>query len=833
MANRRAGRDEEFLKELLQHPDLDALDSWLQSSDPEQLRAASAWERSSPSFGTASDPEPWEHYRERVWTRTVLVAAGAPPGEAARRIPWNDFWYVRDRERAHLLGALQRRPKSWADAFVPAASQVKLRRRREVDTAPFLFSILDVLINRHRLQVPDGDAFLQGWARAEPDDDPYLLDLFPALLRSSHLRHRPGFPAALETAMAAGEISRDAVVGAVLEALVASPRPTAQRVLADVITCLNLTPEELAGRLPLLQNALATAHGSVTAALLPSAVALAADAEDVGQITAVIAGRSEKRQRAMLLGHLDGSDLRDRIGTEGVLEALVHFDACDDAALLERVARVRASLGGNAAEVGVSRPASAHGDLWTPFVRRPVGAAKALRVPVVLDRYAVGRLKSSTSADYEANRGHVNRIGEALLLESIVRLAGADPGALRSALPAHGERFWNGLQPVEGAIRCWLRGDLGHGPIYDPRIPEDFYGGAEVWWQPRHRIINAAARESLWRCHRVPTVLSTPSLDDGTLELDALLHRIETGVVPSYTPHDLGQALLRLRPISDSDRSRMDLVGDLELPADAECWAQHTRLQGRDGLDAPDGVALITAWIHEGGLQPLDADWTMESSRRGTMTWDWIGAPPLPFGVLDSLLIDVDALRDRSSVPAAVTLAPCWTDLVAANLGMGWEPWAVRADVAINGPGPAGTACHAVVLAALGGDPEDQRRGVLGLLDLVQRGSLSIEHFRIAAEALRIGGIVSLARLSKGLEQAFEAGGLADLWSVALCVAADAVQHKPLPSGLPDLLRLLVAYLPEVPDREMPVEIAALAAAKGTTKSHAEARALIAAAEAL
>jgi hypothetical protein len=823
MADRSAALDVEIVKDLIRRPDFDVLEAWVRSTDPEQLRAAAAWERSNPSFGVESDSEPWESRRAKLWVRRVLIAAGAPPGEAVRRLPWNDFWFVRESEGALLRLVVQQRTLDWANAFIPAAAQVKLGRRREPDTAPFLYSVLDPLIRAHGLQVPEGDAFLNGWARTELDDDPYLVPLYPALLRSSHLRHRPALPAALETAMAAEEIGRVDVVAAVLEALVSPPRPAAQRVLADVISCLDLQPNELRGRFPLLLNTLATAHGSVTAALLPSAVALAADAQDVEQLAAVIAGRSEKRQRATLLAHLEGSDLRDRVGTEGILDALVQFDVCDDAALLERVARHRTSLGRDV-EGATVQPSPAPGGLWRPLVRRPERRPVALRVPLELDRMAVRLLTHSGSPDFDARRGRVNRVGDATLLESVVRLAGADPDSLRSALPAHDRPDWNGHQPVEGAIRCWLRGDLDHGPIYDPRIPAKFPNDIERRWQPRHRLINAAARESLWRCHRVSTVLSTPSLDDGTLELEALLHRVEAGLVPSFTPHDLAQALLRLRPISDLDRSRVDAIGDLELPADPECWEEHVDRNGRGDIDPPDGLTLITEWVHQGGLRPLDAEWIVASPR----SWEWVGAPPLPAGVFDRLLVDVGALRDLSSTLAAVTLAPWWADLAAASLGLD-RPTELQPDVALDSPGPAGTPTHAAVLAPLGGDPEVQRRGVVGLLDLAQRGSLSIEHARIAAETLRLGGMLPLSRLSKGLEQAFEAGGLADLWPVAVGVAADAAQHRPLPSGLPDILRLLAAYLPEVPDRELPVEITALATAKGSTKSHAEARALVAA----
>ena len=64
-------------------------------------------------------------------------------------------------------------------------------------------------------------------------------------------------------------------------------------------------------------------------------------------------------------------------------------------------------------------------------------------------------------------------------------------------------------------------------------------------------------------------------------------------------------------------------------------------------------------------------------------------------------------------------------------------------------------------------------------------------------------------------------------WPVALTTAAISCQRPRKPPGLPDLLRLLARYAGEVPDLQLPDQIAQLAAEKGSTKSHAEARALV------
>ena len=834
---------------LVDQPDLNALDAWLDAADDARLRRAAAWHREhKAALRELQSGEEWEINRARVWASTLLVASTAAAGEAVNGLEWNDWWFVRDDERELLSRALLRRSREWAVAFVPGAARVKLGRRRETSTAPFLFAMLDMLVRHHDLPVPDGNAFLDGWARVGSRADRYLPVLLGPLLRSSHLRHRPDLPAVIEASMAAGEITRAAAVAAALEALAAVLQPSAQRVLADVLITLALTPDELAGRLPLLQSSLATAHGSITAVLLPLAVSLARDAADLDEIAAIVASRAEKRQRDTLLDLLQDRDLRMRLGDDAVHGALDHLDECDDAALRERVVRFRRTLVTRddtadaadatdvdapveAADVG---PTSARDGMWTPMVRERASAADPLHVPIQLDHADIRRLLGEMSVDHLARLGRVNRTGHATVLACVVRAAAADPAALRAWLPAPDHATWYGLLPVPGAIICWLRGDLDDGPIYDDRIPGKFHNDAVVRWQPRQRVINAAAREALWRAGRVSTVLSTPSHTDGTIELGVLLRRIETGQVPSYTPYDLAQALLRLRLVSSEDQARMDGTGDLALPADPTCWAEHASNQGRLDAAPHDGVELIRRWVDEGGVRPLDARWQMTEGigPYGGLGWDWGDEPPLPAGVLQSLLVDTAEVKESTSTTTAVTLAPCWTDLAATSLRQVFGK-DVHADILLDGPGPMGTPSHAVVLAPLSGPPELQRRAVHGLLELVRRDALSAPHLCHAVEVLNQAGVLPLRRVARGLEQAFVGGGLADLWTVALGITAAASARRPLPKGLPDLLRLLADYLPAVPDRDLPVELMELAAARGTSKSHAEARALMAVQDAL
>ncbi|MGY6500685.1 MAG: hypothetical protein ACXIVQ_07345 [Acidimicrobiales bacterium] len=830
---------EAFLDSLADRPDLGALDAWLEAADEAQLRRAVAWQRADKTRLDYRSDEPWATNRARRWTSTLLVVSTAAPAAAVKGLDWNDLWYVGDDERELLRRAVLRRPRDWAEAFVAASARVKLVRRRETMTATFLFEMLDVLVRHHDLPVPDGDSFLNGWARVgSPPHDPYLPHLIGPLLSSSHLRHRPDLWSTIEASLASGEITREAAIEGALDGLTTARPATAQRVLADVLDKLALGPEEITGRLPLFESALATADSTIAAVLLPHAVSLVRDPIDLDDLAAVVAGRTEKKLRSQFLTLLRDADLRVRLGDDAVLRALDHLAEGADADLRERIDRVRRTLTAaddptTADDTSVEDRASddeaalAFPGMWTPLVRERRPSAALLQIPTQLTGADIRRLLGEMwSPEHAAERGRINRTGHAVLLECLVRATGDDPARLRAALPAHDDELWErGSQPVPGAIICWLRGDLDDGPIYDRRIPGRFSNGWVPLWMPRHRVINAAAREALSRAHRVSTVLSTPAFEDGTTDVRTVLRMIESGLVPSYTPFDMAQTLLRLRPAAPDDLDRLDGLGDLRFPADPTCWAEHASNQGRPDAASPDGVDLIRRWVAEGGLRPLDATWRLTPGAGPYGGEAWATEPPLPAEVLHELLIDAAFLGDLASGVAAVTLVPWWTDLAALSLGH-------ASGALIDGPGPLGMPSHAAVIAPLSGPPELQREAVRELLELVRRDALSEPHLRQAVEALNLAGKLPLRRVAQGLEQAFVGGGLADLWGVALGVTRDASIRRPRPSGLPDLLRLLADCMPAVPERDLPVELTDLAASRGTTKSHAEARALVAARDA-
>lgn len=85
------------------------------------------------------------------------------------------------------------------------AARVRIAHRYGQQTAAFLYRLLDGLIDRYDLPVPEGDAFLLGWAIA--GGDRHRAQLLPALFRSSHLRHRPRIGAELAAAVDDGAVS--------------------------------------------------------------------------------------------------------------------------------------------------------------------------------------------------------------------------------------------------------------------------------------------------------------------------------------------------------------------------------------------------------------------------------------------------------------------------------------------------------------------------------------------------------------------------------------------------------------------------------------------------
>ena len=114
-----------------------------------------------------------------------------------------------------------------------------------------------------------------------------------------------------------------------------------------------------------------------------------------------------------------------------------------------------------------------------------------------------------------------------------------------------------------------------------------------------------------------------------------------------------------------------------------------------------------------------------------------------------------------------------------------------------------------------------------------------VEAVRLRVEA----GSAGLRRCAEAWEQCLLEGAFAQVWPVVWSVTEAASTASPLPPGLPELLRLLTAYLHDIVTPlttstgapvQLPVHdgIRALAGARTASASRAEARTFVAAVEA-
>ena len=117
-------------------------------------------------------------------------------------------------------------------------------------------------------------------------------------------------------------------------------------------------------------------------------------------------------------------------------------------------------------------------------------------------------------------------------------------------------------------------------------------------------------------------------------------------------------------------------------------------------------------------------------------------------------------------------------------------------------------------------------------LDLVAQDRFEVEPCIAAARGRLAVSRANLRRYAEAWEQCFLEGAMRQVWPAAWGVAELASTVKPLPQGLPDLLRMLARYVPEVPGEvTVPPGIRALANGRSASKARAEARALVAAVE--
>lgn len=338
----------------------DILGTWelLEELQGDDLRAAKAWFRSNRfqiddlDLPFAGDHETQFDTRNNAhWVQALCAIRLCAPVEAARRVPWPNLLYFRDAEgEPAFVHQLWDTDRAWVAEFVTAASAVStsgLNLGWET-----LSRVLRVVVIHHDLPCPSGAAFMGEWLAGVPGNslveklqgNPLMPDLLWYRLASGDCGSTSNLPEAISELVDLGELDRAAVLDQVFALLAAPQRPASQRTLAQITRSLALRPDEIPGGLTYLLGVISTSHGSAGKILLPHAIALVVDGDDLAELTTVVASRPEKKQKEMLLSALGSREFQERVGTPAAVSAAALIAETDDAVIAERAARLAERL---------------------------------------------------------------------------------------------------------------------------------------------------------------------------------------------------------------------------------------------------------------------------------------------------------------------------------------------------------------------------------------------------------------------------------------------------------------------------------------------------------
>jgi hypothetical protein len=807
--------------EVVRRLDAPALVVLLDGLDEDGLGQARAWYRRErkaveEALNDHTRQAPHGRIGGRYEIRSLLMVWLGSPAMAARQVEWG--WF-RDAD----TGACARRGVWSHDrAWIEQLTEGLVRHGHGG------YSLIREVVDRFDLPHPTTAYVVAGWLRSveprarraegrgtvDPEEaaallraDPRTPDLWRHLLGNPELGGSAWVSGALARLARAGDLDRAEVVGAVVEQLTSPTRPQGQRVLTDVLVELDVRGSEVPGGLAMVQGLVATCHGRAIGPLLPLALELLDTGDDLVELCSTVTGRTEKKQRRDLLEVLLDPGSPSRFGPDAVRTSLELYAALDDTAIADRA---RSALGvTDAAPAGPDRlglwelvieprdPPTHYGEIRS-FGDSPVHAVHAGT------RVGAGRFDQLWLVP-----------GALSVLNRGVHREGAD--RIRRALgDVPQDEYLPG--PFGQLVEAWVNGR----PL-EVALPSQYALATRA--DPTGSLLVGHLRETMSRLGRSPELLSTPTYDDGTLTLDDLVRRL--GGCDTFGPLDLALALLRMRPV---DPARASELEDLS-PVPPDDTLPPTPIA--------DAVAHARAAIAANGLRPprltladLDAHgWLADDA----MPPDdfWAACLPLdlePFG------IGVDDLAPPypwGGGMASYAVAPHFPDLrirekpwVRSWLthDAWWQLWAPDRGYVMGTPG---LLIHATFLREYAQTSKHPRAMALEATSTaIGAGSYHPDTALVAAEALLRLGRLNLARCSQAWEELFLVGGLRTLWPVALGTAAAACRQPRKPPGLPDLLRVLTRYAGEVPEVRLPDEITTLAAEKGSTKSHAEARAL-------
>lgn len=767
----------------------------------------------------------------------ILAVALAPGDKAGTWVAGTrSRWYELPSD-PHIVELAVGRGPAWCTEFVESLSQVKLGRN---DPWPVgWMGRLTLELVAAGADMPSGPAFPVTWAShytslvppygTQPVPlassltdalrrDPVLPDAFAAALATPRAigvfenRAAEGFELgrAVVTLVGEGRLDRARVLDDAFAALTRQDDAATQKGIAKLLTALSLGADDIVLRVPLVLGLLATTRGSVTSALLPPTLA-AVDALTLLEVAAIILGRPEKAQRTTVLKALLDLGAVGRWGREAVVEALRTAADVPDEAFSNRAKKGLEKLGADDA------PASSVEAIPELWVAPPPVAGASVAEPVEPNE------RGLTEATTRSSTGETPA-DAALVLDGIVRWFGRDPDGCMGWV-----RRQVAPDTTDGPMTPYFRSiarhgghtELDHANTYDDRSAS-----------PSSAVDLVLRSEVTARLGSIPYLLSTPTSEDGTLDLGAFVDRLRGyGRIP-VGPADLFVALARIGAVDPATTATVDVPS---IPM----WSPRERprkLFARRSapIDAGDVAAR---WFAAGGLPPLrchhdEGQVVVAPVESPVPLAQFPGIPEAMFG--GRVRDDHRRTYTWSLRSGELGLFPTWVDLVAASLdcefdqsarpGPEWLPLFVQA------PSP-GLAVQHLVAATLGHADEDRRLiAVESALVLMGRGRWSIDAYTECCNHLLDEGQLRLARLGHAWEQLILAGGMQPLWPTAMAVVDRAASADRKPAGLSDLLAVLRRYVPSVPEPEVPPAVEALANGRGASKAKVEAGAFVAAA---
>jgi hypothetical protein len=822
--------------------DPDGLLALLETLDDDRLAAARVWYRSArPAVRRDDDSlQTTTRWYARCAVEAYLAVWLGPPGQAAQDIEWtflNDPsqtvlrmpWLWASSRHTPLVRGVVGRGRDWTEAFVLALD----------DRRTGSYAVLRQGCDAFDLEHPTGDATIAGWMHsltwAPPGEADLEEDLHVRTVR--RLRADPRTPelwavalghpdlgshALVSSAVAAlaleGDLDRAELIDRVVTLLTTPGRPRGQRALVQVLEDLDVTADEVPGGLPMLQGLVATLHGTATAPLVPLAIDLLLTGDDLTELATTVVGRPEKKQRRVLLAFLLASTTSERLGADAVRASLELYAGLEDAAVAERA---RAALG---TALATATEAASLG-LWELVPDVPVPPRPAhFGETVTYDSTHVEVVRRAIAEPGQHHGRRTPDLFSSTALEILVRWAyedGVDTvrAALQGATAAE-----QGANLLGQLVTAWVAGRPLEIPL-DPHNPYD-RGLDHRGFHLRHLV------ECLSRLGEAPLLLSTPSHDDGTVDLTSLVGRLRRS--PAFGPLDLALAVLRTRPV-DPARAE-ELVDAGPVPPAVGVGVEATSVR--------DAAEYVAATVARHGLRmPLPTrelleaeNWLLTESGLPTETIPsdafWEVMLPIDLATFDVTIDQLVPWDLGTPDTLARTVAPLAVDLRLRRDSELWrDPRHGQASFWGRGPlgppGVPGVVSHLALLNRFVGPTAHERKEALSItLELIATHRYAPQAAFSAAAVLQQRGQLNLARCAAAWEQVFLSGGMRATWPVALTTAVVSCRQPRKPPGLADLLRLLGRYAGEVPDLRLPEEIMEFAAEKGSTKSHAEARVL-------